>query len=225
VRQRLASELADLLLDPGGDGHAAAAQTPFQEVHVCARESRVRRAQEGEQVAPLALEPGVAEQGDQRLAERRLAQAQAALERVGHAEGRERGVERSAPAVEGGADDRDLGGIRSCAHEREHLLGHELERSSQAGALEKSDRAVELRRAALLAEEPTLEIGKRGRSRTGFGGSSSRVVASAFRSSEVRDSDAKASRPGSYGSETVTSARAASTSSSAHSAPVRSSKP
>ena len=41
----------------------------------------------------------------------------------------------------------------------------------------------------------------------------------------MRVSEAKASRPGSYGSETVTSARAASASSNAHSAPVRSSKP
>ena len=145
VRQRLASELSDLLLDPGGDGHAPAAQPPFQEVDVRAGEARVRRAQEGEQVAPLALEPGVAEQGDQRLAERRLAEAQATLERVGHSEGRERGVERSAPAVEGGADDRDL--APAAVPARSSASTSSATSSSvprEAGALEKSDRAVEL---------------------------------------------------------------------------------
>ena len=45
------------------------------------------------------------------------------------------------------------------------------------------------------------------------------------RSPTVRSSAANAIRPGSYGIETVTSARAASASRSAHSAPVRSSKP
>ena len=47
--------------------------------------------------------------------------------------------------------------------------------------------------------------------------------ASAARSSCVRRSDVKAARPGSYGSETVTSVRPESASSSPHSAPVRSS--
>ena len=45
------------------------------------------------------------------------------------------------------------------------------------------------------------------------------------RSSTVRSSAANAALPGSYGTETVTSVRAASASSSAHSAPVRSSNP
>jgi hypothetical protein len=45
------------------------------------------------------------------------------------------------------------------------------------------------------------------------------------RSSTVRSREAKATRPGSYGIETMTSVRAASPSSSAHSAPVRSSNP
>ena len=64
------------------------------------------------------------------------------------------------------------------------------------------------------------------RTRAERGGSSStRPSASAARSSAVRASDANATRPGSYGSETSTSARPASASSSDHSAPVRSSKP
>ena len=50
-------------------------------------------------------------------------------------------------------------------------------------------------------------------------------LASAPRSLAVRESEANAARPGSYGSETCTSPRAASASMSRHSAPVRSSNP
>ena len=52
-----------------------------------------------------------------------------------------------------------------------------------------------------------------------------RPAASELRSSDVRVSDSNGARFGSYGSETVTSVRPASASSSAHCAPVRSSKP
>ena len=78
-RQRLAAQLRHLLLDPLRLGHAAAAQPALEEVDVLAREPRVRRAQEGEEVAPLAAEPREAEQREQRLAERRLVEPQPAL--------------------------------------------------------------------------------------------------------------------------------------------------
>ena len=51
------------------------------------------------------------------------------------------------------------------------------------------------------------------------------TVGEAGQSSIVRASDANAARPGSYGIDTVTSLRPASACNSAHSAPVRSSKP
>ena len=60
---------------------------------------------------------------------------------------------------------------------------------------------------------------------TARGSSSMAPCASPARSSTVRSSASKAARPGSYGMETVTSARAESASRSAHSAPVRSSNP
>jgi len=74
-------------------------QPALEEVHVVARQARVGRAEEREQVAPLPVEPRIAQQREERLPERRLAEPQPALERVGDAERRERRVERCAPAV------------------------------------------------------------------------------------------------------------------------------
>ena len=111
-----------------------------------------------------------------------------------------------------------------------HLFGDELERAAGAGRLEEADRPVELGRvtAAVRLEEMPLEVRERGGAvldRPWPGSSSIAPPASEARSSCVRRSDAKAARPGSYGSDTVTSARAESASSSPHSAPVRSSNP
>ena len=100
MRQRLAAQLRHLLLDSLRLGDAAATEPTLEEVDVVPREPRVRRAQESEEVAPLAVEPGVAQQREQRLAERRPAEPQPALERVRDAEGREGRVERGAPALE-----------------------------------------------------------------------------------------------------------------------------
>ena len=108
MRQGLAAQLRDLFLDALRLGDPAPAQPALEEVDVVSRQPGVRRAEEGEQVAPLAVEPGVAQQREQGLAERRLSEPQAALERVGHAERGESRVERRPPAVEGRADDRDL---------------------------------------------------------------------------------------------------------------------
>src|SRR5207247_6239150 len=100
----------------------------LEEVGVRAREPRVRRAQEREEVAPLAIEPRVAQQAQQRLAEGGLAETDAALERVRHAECREGGVESGAPAVERGTDDRDPLGGGSCAQQLEDLVRQQLQR-------------------------------------------------------------------------------------------------
>src|SRR5205085_10521009 len=152
-RGRLAAELRDLLLDPLGLRDAAPAQATFEEVDVVAREPRVRRAQEREQLAPLAVKPGVAEQREQGLPERRLAEPQPALDRERHAERRERRVERGAPAVERRADDRDLVRRRAVAQQAEDLVREELERAANARALEEAQRAVQLRRRCRLSAE------------------------------------------------------------------------
>ncbi len=73
-------------------------------------------------------------------------------------------------------------------------------------------------RSRCVSAAGTVEPGARG-------SSSMLAPASAARSSTVPVSAANATRPGSYGMESVTSVRAASVSTSAHSAPVRSSKP
>src|SRR2546430_1403088 len=160
LRQGLGPELLDLLFDPRRRPDTAAAKPPFEKVGVPARKAGIGRAQEGEQVAPLAVEPRVTEQAEQRLAERRQSEPQPALERVRHAVRREGRVERSAPAVEGRADDRDLLGRGPLAQQFEHLLGDELQRAAQARAFEEADRAVERRRRCGLAEQAPLEIGR-----------------------------------------------------------------
>ena len=172
LRQRLLAQLLDLLLDPGGGVDRASAQTALEEVDVPAREPGVRRAQEREQVAPLAVQPRVAQQAQKRLAERRLAEPHPALDRVRNAESDERGVERRAPAVDRRADDGDLLGRRARAQEREHLVGEQLERPAQACALEEPERAVQPRRrrdppvpVRGLAEEPALEVSQHRRAR------------------------------------------------------------
>ena len=152
----------------------------------------------------------------ERLAERRLRDPHLAVDRVRDAELAEHGVEHAAHAVDAGHDDADLLRRRARADEREQLLADELERPAAAGALEEVDRAVERRRlAGLVLEERALEMRERRRG--------DRAVArrqlldraaprGAARSSAVRWSERNAARPGSYGSETVTSVRAASAS-------------
>ena len=65
---------------------AAAAQASLDPVDVPAREARVRGAQERVELRPLAVAPGEAEQGEQRVPERRRAERDAALERERDAE-------------------------------------------------------------------------------------------------------------------------------------------
>ena len=148
---------------------------------------------------------------------------------VGDAEPAEHRLERRAPAVERRRDQRDLLGRRARRGSARSSSADELEGPARAGAFEEADGGIELRRAVRrLSEERALEMGERRRARSSGdrGGSSSiRPSASGARSSAVRASDANATRPGSYGSETCTSVRPASASRSDHSAPVRSSKP
>src|SRR5439155_5873246 len=91
----------------------ASPQTTFEEVDVRAGETGVRRAKVGVEIAPPAAEPREPEQCQQRLAERRSVKPQATLDRIGNAEGRERGLERRLPALDRRADDRDPVGGRS----------------------------------------------------------------------------------------------------------------
>src|SRR5436190_4438463 len=159
MRERLGAELLDLLLDPGRRAHRAAAETSLEEVRVVARQAGVGRAQEREQVTSLAVEPRVAKQRQERLAERRLPQLRTPFERVRDPERRERGVERRAPAVERGTDDADLLGRRSGPQQAEDLLGEELERAAQARAFQESERAVERRGfAGRLSEQRALQV-------------------------------------------------------------------
>ena len=111
--------------------------------------------------------------------------------------------------------------------EIEDGLGDELERRTATGSLEEANRAVERHRRGAVVEEVALEVGEPGREIRRRAGRELDDVAARERSEvvDVRESEANAARPGSYGSETCTSPRAASASISRHSAPVRSSNP
>jgi hypothetical protein len=165
VGQWLATQLLHFLLDPGRCADRPAPEPPLEEVRVLAGQARVGRAQEREQVATLALEPRVAEEGQQRLAERRLAEADPALERVRDAEGREGRVESGAPAVEARADDADLLGRRAGPEQGQHLLCDELECPPQARAFQEADGAIELRSSTRPSKQRALEVRKNRRAR------------------------------------------------------------
>src|SRR4029453_19304018 len=88
-------------------GHGAAAEASLDEVDVVAAEAGVRRAQEREEVCPRAPEQREPEQRQERVAERGLAQARPALERVRDPEPPEDRVEGRAPPAERRADNAD----------------------------------------------------------------------------------------------------------------------
>ena len=229
-RQRLpVAQLDRLLLHALAGGDAAAAQAALEEVDVRAREARERRAEERVEIAAAALLPFEAEQREQRLAERRLAQPDAALDREGDAERAEHGLERRPPALDRRDDERDLLQRRARARRARESPPR---RARASPARPRPRRSGSRPRAAA---RPAASSAKSWRSRCASaawpysaeraGSSSIRPPASEARSSCVRRSDANAARPGSYGSETVTSVRPESASSSPHSAPVRSSNP
>ena len=159
-----AVQLLPLLDDAVGGLHRAAAQPPLDEVDVAALEPGERRAQEREELAARPAEPREAQQRRQRLAERRLVDANLAVDRVRDAERAERGLERCANAVDARADDADLLRRRPAAEEREQLLADELERAARAGALEEPNGAVDRNvTVRLVGEERALEMRECGR--------------------------------------------------------------
>src|SRR5207248_8157374 len=103
--ERRAAEPLGLLLDAGRRLDRPPAEPPFDEVDARPRQAREGRAEEGEEVAAAALEPREPEQRQERVAERRLPEPEPVLDGGGHAEGRERRLERRAPALERRADD------------------------------------------------------------------------------------------------------------------------
>src|SRR5439155_3744894 len=162
--QRLAAQLQRLLDDALRLADAPAAQAPLEVVHVCAREAGERRAQKAVEIVPPAAEPLEAQQREERLAERGLADPQPALDRERDAERAEGGLERRPEAVEVRADEEDPLRRGPAAHELEDLLGDELERPARARALEEANRALDGRALGrLLREEVPLEVGERGR--------------------------------------------------------------
>ena len=163
------------------------------------------------------------------MSERRIAEASPVLDRVGHPELRER---RSRAAR---ASDRPTRTRRRRAREPSRHGGAPPARSRAARrfrVLPRPRGSGSRRRAA----DPALARRRRARARAvrvrRVAAKARRAAAprwlrcaSPERSSTVRSSASNAARPGSYGMETVTSARAESASRSAHSAPVRSSNP
>ena len=228
-RQRRLAQLLGLLLDALRARDRPAAQPALDEVDRGAAEARVRRAQVREQLAPSRVEPRVAQQLEQRVAERRRAEPRAVLDRVRDPQAAEHRLERRAPGLERRRDERDLGRIDAAPSG-----GPAPPRRRARGC--RGDPRPRGTRPRRRAPAPAPGSPRRARARDARApGARTRATAARAprsgrrraptRSSAVRRSDAKTSRPGSYGSETCTSARPESASSSDHSAPVRSSKP
>ena len=116
----------------------ASAQAALEEVRLRTRHAGVRGAQEAVELAAPAAEPDEAEQAEQRAAERRLRQPRPRGDGDRNAERAEPGLERRAPALERGTDDRDLLRRGPAADQREHLLADELQRRARAGAFEEA---------------------------------------------------------------------------------------
>ena len=96
--------------------------------------------------------------------ERRLREAQLAVDGVGDAERAEHRLERAADPLVSRHDEPDPLRRHAAADEREHLLSHELERAATAGSLEEADHAVERRRLTrLVGEERPFEMRERRR--------------------------------------------------------------
>ena len=140
----------------------AAAEPSFEEVDVVATETGVWRAHEPIEVVASASEPGKAKQREQRAAEGRLAELRQPLGRVRDAEAGKRCLERRAPALQGGCDDRDLGRIRPAADELEDLLADELEHAARTRRLEEAHGSLERWRGRVTVDEkPPLEVCER----------------------------------------------------------------
>ena len=158
-RERVAVQRERLGLDAVVRVDRAAAKTALEEVRLRPRHSGVRRAQEAVELAPAAAEPDEAEQADERAPERRLRKSRPRCDRNGDAKRAEPGLERRAPAVQRGTDDRDLLRRSAGPHEREDLAADQLERRPGAGALEEADGAARLRLLRrLVTEQVPLDV-------------------------------------------------------------------
>src|SRR5918994_2671271 len=160
--QRMAEELLAFLLDASRVGDRPSAQPALEKVDAVAWKARIRRAQEGEEVASLSAVREEAQEPEQRVAERRAAERHRPLERVRDAEGAEDSLERGAPPLDVGGYDCDPLGRFSCPKEREDLVGDELERAARACTLEEANRSLDGRPCFMaLGEERPLEVGER----------------------------------------------------------------
>ena len=159
--KRLAAQLQRLLHHPRRVADPAPAQPPFEVVDVGARQPGEGRAQEAVQIVPTAGEPVEAQEREQRLAERRLADPEPALDRVRHVERRQCGLELCALAFDARADEKDLLGLRAGSDQLQHLVRDELERAAGSRSFEEADRPLELERSrGPVGEEVTLEMGE-----------------------------------------------------------------
>ena len=114
------------------------------------------------EIGAATAEPREAQQTQERLAVRRLVEAGVRLERIGHAEGLQRRLQRRLPAVERRADDPDLFGGDAGPQQAEQLFADELERTALPGALEEPDRAVDRRPCRpRVGEQRALEVHER----------------------------------------------------------------
>ena len=110
---------------------------------------------------PSAGEPLEAQEREERLAERRLADPDPAFDRVRHLERAQRGLELSPLPLDARADEEDLLGLRPGSDQLQHLVGDELERAARARPFEETDRSLELRRRRRpVDEEVALEVGE-----------------------------------------------------------------
>ena len=205
-------QLLAFLDDPLRRLHGAPAQPALDEVDVAALEARERRAEEREELAARPAEPREAQERRQRLAERRLRDAHLAVDRVRDAERAERGLERRAHAVDARADDADLLRRRSGAEQREQLFADELERAARAGALEEADGAVDRDRARATRPLKSERVEMRERGRRDVAVRRRELLDVAGRHAlqdppRCGEATRTTGRPGSYGSDTLTSVR------------------
>ena len=160
--QRRAAQALRLLEDALRRLDCPAPEPALDEVHGPPLEPRERRAEESEEVATSASRPREAQQRSERVHERRLREAQLAVDGVRDAERAEHRLERAADPVIAGHDETDPIRRHAAAGEREHLLAHQLERAAAPGALEEADHPVERRRlSGLVREEPPFEMRER----------------------------------------------------------------
>ena len=124
-----------------------------------ARQAGERRAEEAVQVVAPALAPLEAQEREERLAERRLADPDAPLDRVRHLERGQRGLELGPLAVDARADDEDLFRPRSASDQLQRFVRDELERAARTGSFQEPDRAFERRsRRRVVREQVALEV-------------------------------------------------------------------